>query len=785
MLYPQEYTFYDKNGNQKVVMTTRGDKGVDGSDPADDTMWLRTEYEHDLNDREISCILRRSSDIDPDTATWTEWGDGYYEKQTVRLKNGQVEYEIDHTGRKTSYQYDDAGRVAAEWNDEGLVTTYEYFADGQVKSRVDPLSTGEIRFGYDAAGRQNEEIRTLESVLFEETVTYTTRKTYDTRDNVIADTTVRVDPDDPSSALQEATTTYAYDANNLLLKETKPAAQSGQVMVTDYAYDAVGNKISEQRTCGYEAYWTYDARSEVVEESIESAYAGAEDNYVTHYTYDLLGNVASETLCEGEGGSAPVVSHKEYLYDGMGERSEEKAAVGAEAFGFTLYTYSYIDDPGYDALAMVVTTATYENLCDGLKASETRENIFNNSVSGTYTFSSPDQHISYSYEAFGKTILERWDRDDGPDYEKTYTYDGNGNLIQESIGSGQELRTTAYEYDDANRIRKRILPDADGEGAEDRTYSYNYSDGDIRVSETDPEGKIVVRTYDDLGREVVVEGPGDYYAVREYDESGNIIEERVRQSSRTSEPDLYEITRQRYDNLGEMTEQTVVVDGQDLTTTFTHDIFTYTTTTTTPGGHTTTYSYDSLDRLRRQELPHEGEDKVITEYRYDALGRETLVLEGSGEQDATRYTYDGLSNLRIVEQWTGPWNEQEQSGTGTLSETQYRVDINGNLLMEVDAEGHTTYYSANSCGWTIETQNAVGETEQYSYNIYGEMEERVFTSSTSARTLYFEYDGRGRLQTEGARETNPPSELASITYSYNKVGDPERVNDYETPVLRV
>ena len=52
---------------------------------------------------------------------------------------------------------------------------------------------------------------------------------------------------------------------------------------------------------------------------------------------------------------------------------------------------------GYDALAGVKTTATYACLCDGLLASEERENTY-----GSAEFPSPDQHIYYSYEHFGK-----------------------------------------------------------------------------------------------------------------------------------------------------------------------------------------------------------------------------------------------------------------------------------------------------------------------------------------------------------------------------------------------
>ncbi|RJP35252.1 MAG: hypothetical protein C4536_00930 [Actinobacteria bacterium] len=419
----------------------------------------------------------------------------------------------------------------------------------------------------------------------------------------------------------------------------------------------------------------------------------------------------------------------------------------------------------------MVTTQSFEYQVDGLLAAETRENIYNDTTDGDHTYSSPDQLINYSYDPLGKKIMERWGRGSGP-YVRTWRYDANGNLLWETAGSGQAVRTTVYEYDAAGRMTKKILPAAAGESASERTYAYEYSDSERKVRETDPEGRAVTRTYDDLGREVQTEGPGDYYALREYDESGNVIEERVRQQS-TPTADIFKTARYRYDNLSNRIYQIIEGEGgAAYTTTYSYDLEGNLYKIQSPLGYETWYHHDILGRLIRSELPYEGDERIGTTFRNDAAGRVVLTLEGEteGGRDAARYTYDGLSRLRRVEQWSGPWDEQARTGTGTASLTAYDMDLTGNLLETTDARLNSTSFTYDACGWPIAKQNPVGETEVYAYNAWGEMTKRTFDSPDPDRSLTFAYDGRGRLIAEGAMD-EPSTQLALIEYAYDECGN--------------
>jgi RHS repeat-associated protein len=341
------------------------------------------------------------------------------------------------------------------------------------------------------------------------------------------------------------------------------------------------------------------------------------------------------------------------------------------------------------------------------------------------------------------------------------------------VGSGTSQRVTTYEYDAAGRVTKKILPAAAGEPDSECTYAYEYSDAERKVSETDPCGRVTTRTYDDLGREVQTEGPGDYYALREYDESGNVIEERVRQQS-TPAADIFKTARYRYDNLSHRIYSIVEGEGgATYTTSYSYDLEGNHYLTISPLGYATWYHHDLLGRLIRSELPYEGQTRIGTTYRNDALGRVTLTLEGkAGEgRDATRLAYDGLSRLRQVEQWSGPWDEQAHTGTGTASLTSYDIDLTGNLLETTDARLNSTSYSYDACGWPIAKQNPVGETEVYAYNAWGEMTARAYPDSGSSRALTFGYDGRGRLTSEGAVEGDPLTEVARIDYTYDACGN--------------
>jgi YD repeat-containing protein len=76
-----------------------------------------------------------------------------------------------------------------------------------------------------------------------------------------------------------------------------------------------------------------------------------------------------------------------------------------------------------------------------------------------------------------------------------------------------------------------------------------------------------------------------------------------------------------------------------------------------PADHTTTYQYDDEDRPRFISLPapEPGGDPLVSEFRYDPVGKRTVHLDASGQ--VIRYAYDQRNDLVRVEHSPSAWTD--------------------------------------------------------------------------------------------------------------------------------
>lgn len=159
---------------------------------------------------------------------------------------------------------------------------------------------------------------------------------------------------------------------------------------------------------------------------------------------------------------------------------------------------------------------------------------------------------------------------------------------------------------------------------------------------------------------------------------------------------------------------------------------------------TTTYDYDLLNRLIKQEtvdidgeivvqyiytLGLAGERKSVTEldrtveYSYDSLYRLTSETITEGEKVTVyTYAYDNVSN-RILKTENGAATEYVYNALNQLvsdSETSYEYDINGNLVRAtvqngvlVTEESYTYDYQGNRTSKTTHRSDRVTEYVKY------------------------------------------------------------------------
>jgi RHS repeat-associated protein len=202
-------------------------------------------------------------------------------------------------------------------------------------------------------------------------------------------------------------------------------------------------------------------------------------------------------------------------------------------------------------------------------------------------------------------------------------------------------------------------------------------------------------------------------------------------------------------------------DASDYTTSYTYDALGDLTSTTTPTGGLTSYTYDP-DQLK---LSVEDPDDNTTSYTYNAdseLTKTTLpdsttrtstydadgnvLTQTNGNDQTTTYTYTPL--------------DQVETKTDPLSrETSYTYDLDGNLATIADPEGRTTTYGYNN----EDERTSIGYSDGVTPNVtYAYNSDGLVTSMTDGTgTTTYSYDGLDRLTSE----TNGDSQ--EVGYGYN------------------
>ena len=283
----------------------------------------------------------------------------------------------------------------------------------------------------------------------------------------------------------------------------------------------------------------------------------------------------------------------------------------------------------------------------------------------------------------------------------------------------------------------------------------------------DAAGNTVQYTYDAVGNLTSTEYADSTVERVTYDALGN-SESVVNRRNQA-------IT-QSYNAAGQVTQQNFP-DGS--TATFTYAAAGQLETSTDAGG-TTTFSYDTADRLTRIDYPNGR----WLEYAYDTAGRRTQMEDHSGF--VVQYGYDTagrLSNLRdgadtlLVSYGyddAGRLN-REDKGNGTYTLTTYdeagRVEsivhhapddsVNSQFVYRYDSIGQRIGISTIDGVWT------------YEYDLTGQLVHAVFAATNAAianQDLSYEYDAVGnRVRTVAGGETTDYA--ANSLNQYTTSGD--------------
>ena len=377
-------------------------------------------------------------------------------------------------------------------------------------------------------------------------------------------------------------------------------------------------------------------------------------------------------------------------------------------------TYSYNSDGDLSSSTVDGVTTNYNYVYGDYSADETPQNC----IIVTKTIPSVENVIDSS----GNKVTA--------DVTEVIKYDAFGNVAETVDANGN---VTRYTYDKLSRPVTTIYPN-------NSTETVVYNDVLNTVTVTDRAGKITILSYDDIGNNVsaeVIAGSQQYTQyTKDYNNNGRLIKYTIYESDEPITEVLYEyysdgqvkaervydadtdalmseqifayneitstperintttikksdtenlVVKQYYDAYGMPTKSTVANDDSSTITTetYTTDLLGNILSLTNAANHTTTYTYDYLNRVTAETTP-----KGTYSYTYtDAY----LTRNTDRELNATTYAYDmrGICTTQIdatsryTKSYFDPMGNLCRTEVGkdaTYDVTEYRYDNMNNLI---------------------------------------------------------------------------------------------------------
>ena len=800
------------------------------------TAAAKTSYTYDAQGRVLTETAYPDVNLDNGIVTEYTYSGANLASNTVKNVTGNdgvtvdltVSYTYDTMGRpltatdangnSTTTTYDSRGRVTSVTAPDGSMVAYTY---NRFDNRTSVASSGRepVVYNYDALGQ-------LESVVYA-SGDLTVENFYDANGNLVAETTNRDSTAsgtayytyDVFDRVTEKTIynsdntllyreTYAYndavdDSTSLVTKTVHGNAHAASIVtktytnkygetvkedvggvVTQYAYDYVGNPIRVYYGDTTLMAYTYDYAGNVLTETnadgntrtvtydglgrklTESDFKGN----VTSYTYDNAGRLLTMT--------APLTETKnsvtKYYYDANG--NIVKTMQSAEAENSTEAVWRTAEQV-YDSMNRVTDIINYVsdsdkqythykyNLAGDLTDVYTGMTVpFN--VAGTDSYS----HIEYTYDNHGNNTAIT----DALGQTESYTYDVLGMLTAVTQRDGTK---TSYTYNALGNV----VADTVGSSAQNTTYTLTGAVKSVTI-----DGETVEYTYDGLGN-ILTETEGNTVKTYTYDSRG-------RKSGYTLKINGTQISSATY--VYDTSDRLISVTEGGQTTTYTYDANGNRASQTTDGV-TTTYTYNNANLVTG--MVNKMGDVVISSFTYTYYADGNMYTKAETQLDVTTnttYVYDGMGRLKsetigedvISYYYDANGNRTLMNNDGDI--TSYTYDKNNRLLTE-SANGETITYTYDANGNTLSagdktyTYNARGQqigytdgtvTASYAYNLSGLRSIKTVNGSTkyfvyNGMQIVFEYDdgvSDGTVYYYGLNRTHSSN---GDVYVYNAHGD--------------
>ncbi|TXH72383.1 MAG: hypothetical protein E6Q88_06340 [Lysobacteraceae bacterium] len=619
----------------------------------------------------------------------------------------------------TTLAYDGYGRPRPLTNTDGMVSRNQYDSAGRLVRRIAAEGAPEQRSSrtrYNAFGEITGTLGGVGDATLGETPSQTQI------DAAIARYGVRYEYDSFGRQVKATDanghrTWFYYDQDNRL---THTVNAEGEVEET--TYDAFGQATSTRR---YATWLTATQREGLSGGYASSAFLSmltpdAARDAVTAHAYDRMGRLLSTLDPEGVATT--------YAYTQYGQLAGVTRALSAGATSTSVYGYNLrgenvlrTEDIGglnhntrteYDAYGRVVRTIDGAGHAVQISYQDNGRIVVVTDALGRMERTESD--------AFGRVVA----RYDALNRSTRYEFDDTERSVKMTTPEGVVVTTVKTAHGETLRV-------TDGRGNITR-YEYD-RDGRLRTVTDALNQKINEQIYDDSGRlSQIVDARGTVTVLR-YDAVNRVIEREI-------DPDglklrtLYEFPEQT------QTQMRVVRTTEGAGTS---------------AARVTEMHYDRNDRLVQTVIDPTGL-KLSTYYHYDAAGNISKIERGTKDQPAqevTRYTFDALGRrTRGIVELREPLSNGQIAVRDLI--TEYRYDAAGRLSRMIDAAGNSTWYAYDAAGQLQQTINALGEVDETLYDANGRVEQtRRYAVRAQAEQLASFGDSAG-IVTLAASETD-------------------------------
>lgn len=679
-------------------------------------------------------------------------------KVELKYKKDMLSVMTDPEGNSVRYQYNDNSELAAIQGETGETVLKNHYDERKRTVKQEFPDGGTVFYKYDDAQklvtmtRQNgSEVHYYHDAYFRNTKTVYTDGEEVTEYNPDHQKTVFVDK-------AGNTTRYAYNYKGKLASVINPLGdtmemkynENGKVtqlllngnLIQSSKYDEKNRQIESYDANGAKVSFAYDELGRPVE-------IIHEDGSISTLEYNERGNI----ICASD----PRSGKTEYEYDACQHVIKSIDALGQ----VTRYEYDKMD-----RLTKVINAkGEYQEYEYDAKGNLTKTRKFNGGIEKT-EYNAINKPSKYT-DADGNTTRFVYDQmwhvirkelPDGAVYKYDYDLEGRLNYIEDPMGGIERA-----EYDAMGNLVKKIAQD----GA---VYSFGYDALNRMVEMTDPFGETKQAVYDAQGNLLEMIHEDGTRESATYDLKGN----RLTHTDQTGYTKYF-----TYDALGNLLE---VKDSKGTLAKYEY----------LPGGilyretnedlSTVTYSYDAAGNVIRIEDDKKGTHEfiydelgnvskvqygdVVEEYEYDAFGNILSVVNDKGEKKEykyskagaltfvreangmeTAYEYDPCYRLKKILQSEDGMIHPEQLKKYNLSQkklriTEYKYDLNGNVISICASDGTKTEYEYDSCGRVIRKTDGDNHFVNCEYRPDG-MDDLITFSD--GRSIKYQYDALRRL----------------------------------------